>query len=345
MVRVGLVGGSGYTGGEMLRLLLQHPEFDLAFATSSRFERKPFAVAHPNLRGLTTEKFRAHDDLEHVDCLVLALPHGESQRRLDEFLQIAPVVVDLASDFRLSSPALYEQFYGENHSCSDQLGSFVYGMPELYREELKNADRIAGCGCIATCSILSLAPLFRFGAVRSRQAFIDAKVGSSAGGATGNPSSHHPERAGCLRSFKLTAHRHTAELIEQLNPGDCEVFLSATAVDSVRGILITGQVMVDPALTELEIRQMYREMYQGEPFVRIVKERSGIYRYPEPKILSGTNFVDIGFERDPSNGRLVVVGAIDNLVKGSAGHALHSMNIRFGFPERLGLEFAGLHPC
>ncbi|MCB0358629.1 MAG: N-acetyl-gamma-glutamyl-phosphate reductase [Bdellovibrionales bacterium] len=346
MLRVSVVGGSGYVGGEALRLLLGHPEMEVVQVTSESNAGKPVFVTHPNLRGTTDLRFSSIADLEPVDCMFLALPHGESQRRIDELSTHASMILDLAADFRLHDPQLYQRFYGEEHHCPERLNEFVYSIPELHRERIRSARMLSGAGCIATCTITSLYPLFAAGVVRDQTAFVDAKVASSAAGAKANPGSHHPERAGCLRSFKPTAHRHTAEITENLTVADAtpHVHLSATSTDSVRGILTTSQLFLKDNLSEIDIRGIYREHYGREPFVRIIKERRGIFRYPEPKLLAGTNFVDIGFELEPDTGRLVVLGAIDNLVKGSAGNVIQGLNIINGWDERTGLAFPGLHP-
>ncbi len=346
MVKVSIVGGSGYTGGEALRLLLGHPNFEVVQVTSERNAGKPVHVNHPNLRGITKLKYSSINDLEPVDCLILGLPHGESQARIKDLTSIAPKIADLAADFRLHDTALYEKYYGEPHHCPEMLGEFAYGVPEINRAQIEGASMISGAGCIATCTITGLWPLFHAGVVKDSEVWVDAKVASSAAGASSNPASHHPERAGCLRSFKPTGHRHTAEAIEQLRADDIEpkVYLTATSTDSVRGILTTSQLFLKREMSELDIRGVYRDAYGSEPFVRIVKERRGIFRYPEPKLLSGTNFIDIGFEIEEGTGRMIVMAAIDNLVKGSAGNVIQSLNIANGWEETLGLEFPGLHP-
>lgn len=343
MIDVSIVGGSGYTGGEALRILLSHPEFNIKQVTSESNAGKFVHLTHPNLRGVTKLKYTSIKELEKADWLILCLPHGESQNRLVELEGLAPRIADLASDFRLRDASLYEKYYGEPHRRPDRLDSFVYSVPELYREQIRAATHLSGTGCIAVSAILALAPLFRAGVVRDDRVFIDAKIGSSAAGASPSAGSHHPERAGTLRSFKPTGHRHTAEIVENLT-GTPQVFLSATATDAVRGILSTSQLFLKEPMTDLQIRTIYRDAYQNEPFVRIVKETRGIYRYPEPKLLAGTNFIDIGFELEEDTGRLVVMSAIDNLVRGSAGQVIQGMNIIHGFDERMGLEFPGLHP-
>lgn len=348
MKSVSIVGAAGYTGGEALRLLLNHPNFEVNQITSERLSGTPVSSVHPNLRKITDLKFVAAKDLEPVDVLFLGLPHGSSQKRMPEFEDKAGIICDLASDFRLTSLDLYRKYYGEDHLSPDLISQFTYAIPEINRERCLTAKHFAGAGCIATCSLTSLYPLFASNILRESKVFIDAKIGSSAAGAEPSAGSHHPERSGSLRSFKPTEHRHTAELMQYLpknSDGVCpEVYLSATSTAAVRGILITAQMFVNPKITELDIWSVYREAYAKEPFVRIVKDKRSIYRYPEPKLLSGTNYIDIGFELEKDTGRLVVMAAIDNLVKGSAGNVIQCLNIKLGFDEHLGLEFTGLHP-
>ncbi len=346
MLDVSIVGGSGYTGGEALRLFLGHPQFQVKQVTSESHAGKPVHHTHPNLRAVTRLKYSPLSELESTDVLVLALPHGESQTRIRSFLKLAPRVVDLAADFRLKNLGLYQKYYNEEHREPELLAEFVYALPEIHREVLAKGMHLAAPGCNATCAITGLRPVFEAGIIEGGRVFIDAKVGSSAAGAKASPATHHPERSGALRSFKPTAHRHTAEIVENLTTDqEPEVHFSGTSTDAVRGILTTSQMILNRDVSELDIRSIYRHRYQDEPFVRIVKERRGIYRYPEPKLLAGTNFVDIGFELDPSTRRLVVMAAIDNLVKGSAGNAIQALNIGHGWPETTGLEFPGLHPC
>lgn len=347
MIRVSIVGGSGYVGGEALRLLLDHSEVEVAQVTSESYAGRFVHLVHANLRGRTRLKFVNLAALEPVDVLFLCLPHGESQRRIADFEGLASsVVIDLASDFRLRSPELYRAYYGGDHACPERLADAVYGVPELHRAAIREAKLISGAGCLATASILGLYPLFKAGVADTGGVFVDAKVGSSAAGNKPALSTHHPERSGSYRSFAPTGHRHTAEIRQELTCGGVEpvVHFSATAVEAVRGILATSQVVLQNDLDEKAIWKIYRETYADEPFVRIVKDRHGIYRYPEFKILAGTNYCDVGFERAPDGNRLVVMAAIDNLMKGAAGMGVQAMNVKLGIEETTGLGFPGLHP-
>ncbi len=339
-MRVSIIGASGYVGGELLRLSLQHPKIELHKVTSERFFGKPVSLIHPNLRKQTDLKFSSVEDVERVDLMFIALPHTNLMKNFDRFEGLADRIIDLSADFRLKKPDDYQQWYGLEHPRPDLLNEFVYGIVELHRKEMRKAKYVSSAGCNATATILPLYPLFKNNLVDLEKPVVaEAKCGSSEGGNKVSAASHHPERSGCVRSYKPTGHRHTAEMIQELGN---HINFSATSIDMVRGILMTAHLFLKEGITELDIWKIYRKEYGDEPFIRIVKERTGIYRYPEPKILSGTNYCDIGFEKD--NKRLVVLGAIDNLIKGAAGQAVQAMNVMCGFDERTGLEFMGLHP-
>ena len=341
-----IVGGSGYTGGELLRLLLSHPSTDVRQVTSERLDGQFVHFTHPNLRRRTTLKFVRSEALERVELLFLCLPHGSAAGRIDEFGALADRIVDLSADFRLRRAGDYPRWYGKPHANPTWLDRFVYGLPELHRAEIARATHVSGVGCNATATILALLPLAGGLLDAGRGVICEVKVGSSEGGAASSEASHHPERAGVMRSFAPTGHRHTAEVLQALGSRglDMDVHLSATAVDNVRGVLATAHAFVNSGVTERDIWKAYRETYANEPFVRIVKERTGLYRYPEPKIVMGSNYADVGFELDPTSGRIVAMCAIDNLMKGAAGSALQCANLMMGWSETAGLEFAGLHP-
>ncbi len=341
MIKVSIVGGSGYGGGELVRLLLGHPEVQLHQVTSERFATKPVSRLHPNLRGATTLKFSTIASLESCDLLFLCLPHGHAMTNLAHYQSLAPRLIDLSGDFRLNDAETFEKWYGQPHACPERLAEFVYGIPELNRERLVAANYVTGAGCNATATILALMPLYRQGLVD--HTVVEVKAGSSEGGNSASDASHHPERSGSVRSYKPTGHRHVAEM-EMVLGRDAKISFSATSIEMVRGILATSHVFLNQSMDEKAIWKIYRDAYASERFIRIVKERSGIYRYPEPKLLSGTNYCDIGFEIDPHSNRLVVISAIDNLMKGAAGQALQSFNLMHGFEEDLGLGFTGLHP-
>ncbi len=344
-VNVSIVGASGYTGGELLRLLLFHPNVEVKQVTSESYTGKFVHKIHPNLRKSSSLKFVSANELEVCDLLFLCLPHNSSQNKIDQYKKLAPKIIDLSADFRLRDLNEYEKWYGHKHARPELLTEFVYGIPELHREEMKKASFISSAGCNATASILGLYPLFKNGLIEEDRTVIEVKVGSSEGGNKVNEGSHHPERAGVVRSYQPTQHRHTAEMLQEMSFGKkIQIHFSATAIDMVRGLLATCHVFLKENLQEKEIWKVYRDAYGNEPFIRIVKESDGIYRFPEPKLLIGTNYCDIGFKKDEFSNRLVVISAIDNLMKGAAGQALQAFNIMYGFDEKTGLEFPGLHP-
>jgi len=345
LITVGVVGASGYTGGETLRILLRHPGVEIVQATSESNAGHFVYTIHPNLRKQTQLKFTSINDLKPCDVLFLCLPHGSAMRRIGQLESLAEKIIDLSADFRLRRPEDYPLWYGHPHEAPQYLERFVYGIPEIHRQAISQARFITGAGCLATASILGLLPLFKHDVLARREMFIEAKVGSSAAGDTPNLSTHHPERSGSVRSFQPTGHRHTAEIIQELRFGKpLTVHFTATAIEAVRGVLATCHVFLKDGIEEKDLWKVYRSSYGDEPFMRIVKERQGIYRYPEPKIVAGTNFCDVGFERETRGVRLVVMAALDNLVKGAAGNGVQAMNLACGLPETAGLEFPGLHP-
>ena len=340
---VSILGGSGYGGGELLRLLLAHPCVQVRQVTSRSHLGEYTYQVHPNLRKRTQLKFSDPAQLEPVDILFLAQPHGLAQDHIDEYAGLAPRIIDLSADFRLREAVLYEKWYGRKHTAPEWLGKFVYGLPELHRAEIRAAKYISGVGCNATASNLALLPLIQAGLLdTSVLTYIEIKVGSSESGAEGNAGSHHAERANVIRTFSAFGHRHTAEVIQEM--GVHNVSLTMTAVDVVRGVLATAHAKVKPGVTAKDLWKAYRSAASENPFLRIVREQRGIYRVPEPKILAGTNYADLGFELDESNGHVVSMCAIDNLMKGASGSAVQCMNLMMGWEETLGLEFMGLHP-
>jgi N-acetyl-gamma-glutamyl-phosphate/LysW-gamma-L-alpha-aminoadipyl-6-phosphate reductase len=298
---------------------------------------------HPNLRKRTQLKFSDPATLEPVDILFLAQPHGQAQHHIEDYARLAPKIIDLSADFRLRDATMYETWYGEKHAAPDWLGKFVYGLPELYRLEMGTANYISGVGCNATASNLALLPLVRAGLLDlSAPIYVEIKVGSSESGAEGNAGSHHAERANVIRTFSAFGHRHTAEVIQEMGVKDLS--LTMTAVDLVRGVLATAHARVKQDVATKDLWKAYRTVANENPFIRIVKEQRGIYRVPEPKILAGTNYADLGFELDESTGHIVAMCAIDNLMKGASGSAVQCMNLMMGWEETTGLEFMGLHP-
>jgi LysW-gamma-L-alpha-aminoadipyl-6-phosphate/LysW-L-glutamyl-5-phosphate reductase len=340
-VKAVVVGGSGYVGGELLRLLLRHPNVEVQQVTSDSMAGKAVGRAHPNLRRATDLQFAPHSARAAADVTFLATPHGESMTTMPEVLANGGIVIDLSADFRLHDPALYPTYYHTPHPHPELLAEAAFGLPELHREQIRSARLIAVPGCIATASILALHPLTSAGILDGRPVVVDAKTGSSAGGQDPGRAGTHAERSGVIRAYAAAGHRHTAEIEQETG---LPVALSCHAVEAVRGILATAHGFVKRPVDEKELWRIYRSAYGREPFVRIVHESDGIHREPEPKILTGTNFCDLGFATDPHAGRVVVLSAIDNLMKGAAGNAVQCLNVRAGWPETTALDFLGLHP-
>ncbi len=339
-VSTAIIGASGYTGGELLRLLLAHPESEVVGASSRKLEGQPVHRVHPNLRGQSELVFRSPDEIGEVDVLFLCMPHGHAAGKIDHWLGLGKTVIDLSADFRLRSGSAYKEWYGDEHPNPGRLSDAVYGLPELHREQMKGARLISGVGCNATAMNLALLPLARAGLIE--RVIADIKVGSSEAGAESSASSHHPERSGAVRTYAPTGHRHAAEVTQAL--GEFTLDVCVTAIEMVRGAMCTAHVIPTKPIDHRELWKHYREAYASEPFVRIVRERTGIHRLPDPKILAGSNYADVGFDVDERTGRIVSICAIDNLMKGAAGSAVQSMNAALGLPETTGLTFPGLHP-
>ncbi len=339
-----ILGASGYVGGEIVRILLTHPNFELKFATSESNAGKQISKIHPNLRGATDLKFSKIADVEKVDVVFSCLPHGALAPKLEEIEKLGEWIIDSSADFRFNDSADYKKWYGEDHSSADKLNEWVYGLPELHREEIQKSKKIAVPGCTATSAILSIAPLVKAGVIDAEKIVFDLKVGSSGSGNKPSIGSHHPERNGVLRSYKLAGHRHTGEVIQELELKNAPGY-SITSTPTVRGIVCHAHAFLKKDVDDKEIWKIYREAYSAEPFIRIVKEAGGIHALPEPKILAGTNFCDVGWVIDENSKQIIAVSAIDNLGKGAAGASIQSANIACGLEEKAGLEFIGLHPA
>jgi N-acetyl-gamma-glutamyl-phosphate/LysW-gamma-L-alpha-aminoadipyl-6-phosphate reductase len=350
MLRIGIIGGSGYVGSELLRLLLLHPEVEVTMVTSRQTAGEYVFNTHPNLRGITQLKFVPIDTAElskNCDIVFTATPHGGSVNLVPKLLEAGLKVIDMSADFRLKNPADYETYYGWTHAHPEMLKDAAYGLPELHREEIKTAKLIACAGCEATAAILALAPIVKAGLVEKDKIVVDIKVGSSGGGSKPTVSSHHPERASGVRPYKVVGHRHIAEVEQELNALSTEpITISFTphAVNIIRGILATIHTFPKQKIENKDLWRAYRGMYGNEPFIRIVKYQKGPYQLPDPKVTVGTNFCDVGFEIDEHANRLILFSAVDNMVKGAAGQGVQCLNIVMGIDETTGLKSTGFHP-
>lgn len=346
MTRVGIVGASGYTGGELLRVLLAHPQVEVVAATSERNAGKFLYQVHPHLRGRTALRFVTQEMLEACDVLFLAQPHGEAQTRIERYASLAERIIDLSADFRLRDADLYARTYGNAHAAPEWLMRFVYGLPEINRAAIAASHYVSGVGCNATATLLAVWALAQAGILQADQPLIsDVKVGSSEAGREPGEASHHPARSGVVRPFQMVGHRHEAEVRQALAPcGAFDVRIAISSVEMVRGAAAAVHVTLPTGLAERDLWSAYRNTWSNTPFVRIVHEKSGIHRHPEPRLLAGTNYADVGWEYDPASGRAALMGAIDNLGKGAAGTAVQCMNLMCGHDETTGLEFGGIYP-
>ena len=339
--RASIIGGSGYTGGELLRLLSTHPNMEVGQVTSRKLKGQPIHRSHPNLRGHLSTTYSLPDDLQPCDVLFLCMPHGKAAGEIDRWRALAPLVIDLSADFRLRDAVNYQSWYGDEHPTPSALADATYGLPEIARDKLAGAKLISGVGCNATAMTLALLPMARAGLIK--RAIADIKVGSSEAGADPGPGSHHPVRARTARTYSPSGHRHLAEVFQSL--GEMDLDATVTAIDMVRGVLCTVHIEPTERIETKELWKLYRQAYKDEPFVRVVADRSGPNKFPDPRVLVGSNHADVGFSIDPRSGRIVSISAIDNLVKGAAGSAIQSMNLALGLPETSGLTFPGLHPA
>lgn len=350
MVRVGIIGASGYIGGELLRLLLFHPKVEVTVATSSKNAGEYVFAVHPNLRGVTQLKFiplNLSQVVDKCDIVFTATPHGSSVNLIPELLDVGLKIIDMSADFRLKNPVYYTQWYGWEHPHPELLKEAVYGLVELHRQDIRNARLVACPGCMATATILGLAPLVKVGAIEKRKIVVDVKIGSSGAGSKPSLASHHPERFGGVRPYKIVSHRHIAEIEQELSllaSDAITISFSPHAVNMVRGILSTIHAFLTKNLEIKDFWKMYRSQYQGEPFVRLVRYQKGPYQLPDPKVVVGTNFCDIGFELDRRSNRVVILSAIDNMMKGAAGQGVQCLNVMLGVDEKIGLESVGFHP-
>jgi len=340
-IRVGIFGGSGYGGSELLRILLSHPNAEVTLATANEHAGKPVGDVHRNLYGLTDLRFqKAQDDaqaVEDLDCLFLALPHGQA-------MDIVPglpanlKVIDLSGDFRLRDKDEFAQHYGQEHTAIETQAEFVYGLTETNRERIRGARLISNPGCFATATLLGLAPLVARQVIDGR-VIVDAKTGSSGSGAKAAANTHHPQRMNSFYAYKPFTHQHVPEIEQELRSvgeWNSDFVFMTHSLPVARGVFASIYVETRSELTEDGLRAIFSEFYRDSSFVRIVEGS------PDINWVKTTNFCDIGFA---VRGRQVVIfSALDNLVKGAAGQAVQNMNLMFGLDETAGLKLIGTNP-
>jgi N-acetyl-gamma-glutamyl-phosphate reductase common form len=337
-IRVGIFGGSGYGGSELLRILLFHPNVELVFVTANEHAGKPVGEVHRNLNGLTQLNFiKAPEELNAIDCVFLALPHGQAMEIVPG-LPAKIKAIDLSGDFRLRNQAAFEKHYKQPHTAIGAQAEFVYGLTETNRDAIKQARLIANPGCFATATLLGLAPLVASRLLDGR-VVVDAKTGSSGSGAKAAANTHHPQRMNSFYAYKPFTHQHVPEIEQELEHiGDWtnELVFMTHSLPVARGIFASIYAEAKRETTEDELRKVFVDYYRESFFIRLVNGS------PDINWVKTTNFCDIGFA--VRGKQIVVFSAIDNLVKGAAGQAVQNMNLMFGLDETTGLKLVGTNP-
>ena len=345
MIHVGIYGASGYTGQELMRLLTFHPEVEVSAVTSRRYKGAAFSKIYPHFKGLT--------DLEYIDAspdvvaslcdvVFLAVPHGEAMNAAPVFLDAGKKVIDLSADYRIRNVEIYEKWY-VTHTSPHLLSEAVYGLPELYRAAVKEARLVANPGCYPTSIILGLAPLLKEGLIDATSIIADSKSGVSGAGRELQMTSLFCEVNEGFKAYKVGTHRHTPEIEQELGNlagADVAMIFTPHLIPIDRGILSTIYGTLRKNLTAGDLIERYREFYRSEPFVRIYDEGT----FPNVVSVRGSNMCDIGIAVDARTGRVILVSAIDNLIKGAAGQAVQNMNLLCGMPEDAGLGLVPLFP-
>lgn len=342
MIAVGIVGGTGYTGVELLRLLVTHPQVEVKVITSRSNAGQPVADMFPNLRGHLELAFTEPDSaaLQACDLVFFATPNGTAMKLVPELLEAGVRVIDLAADFRLQDPAVWQQWYGMEHACAELLSEAVYGLPEMNREQIAGARLVANPGCYPTAVTLGLLPLIEGGYVSLDNIVADCKSGVSGAGRGASVATLMGECGESFKAYAVPGHRHLPEISQNLSQ------LAATQVSltfvphllpMIRGIHATVYARVE---RQADWQQLYEDRYQNEPFVDVLPAGS----HPETRTVKGVNWDRIAVHQPQDGDTLVVLSVIDNLVKGAAGQAVQNLNIMFGLPETTGLEAVALLP-
>ena len=346
MIKAGIMGSTGYAGGELARLLLQRDDVEITWYGSKSYVDQPYASIFQNMKQFVDDDCR--DDnmealAEAVDVIFTATPQGFCASLMNEKILSRARVIDLSADYRIKDVAVYEQWYKIEHKTPEYVKEAVYGLPEINREAVKKARLIANPGCYPTCSFLSVYPLVKEGLVDPNTIIIDAKSGTSGAGRGAKVDNLYCEVNENIKAYGVAVHRHTPEIEEQLSyAAGKPVTISFTPhlVPMNRGILVTAYGTLTKDVTYEEVKAAYDKYYAGEYFVRVLDKDV----VPQTKWVEGSNFVDVNFKIDPRTKRVVMMGAMDNLVKGAAGQAVQNMNLMFGLPENTGLKLVPMFP-
>ena len=346
MIKVGIIGATGYAGGELVRILMGHKEAEIVWYGSRSYIDQKYADVYRNMFQIVDAKCMDGNIealADQVDVIFTATPQGFLASVINENILGKTKIIDLSADFRIKDVKVYEKWYGIEHKSPQFIEEAVYGLCEVNRDKVKGARLIANPGCYTTCSILTAYPLAKEGIIDMRTLIVDAKSGTSGAGRGAKVPNLFCEVNENMKAYGVASHRHTPEIEEQLGYASGEnVTISFTPhlVPMNRGILATEYATLKKDVTGEEVKAIYDKYYADEKFVRVLGE--GVC--PETKWVEGSNYVDIGFKLDPRTNRIVMMGAIDNLVKGAAGQAVQNMNLLFGLPESEGLELVPMFP-
>lgn len=342
MIKAGIVGATGYTGSELVRLLYNHPEVEIKVITSESRKGESFADVHGQFRDLVEITLQSAESLpDELDVVFLALPHGVSMEYVEKYKNQSFKIVDLSGDFRLSTPEVYQSWYSKPHTYREGFAEAVYGLPELHRDAIRKASLVANPGCYPTSAILGLSPLVKENLIDPDQIIIDSKSGVTGAGIKASTTTHYSNASDNFKAYALKSHRHTVEIEEQLSGQTMEgihVQFTPHLLPVDRGILSTIYSTPRKQVTEDQLRKVYADFYKDHPFVRLSDQP------PTIKDVRGSNYCDLFVTYDERTNRIITVAVIDNLVKGAAGQAIHNMNLMFGLPETAGLKFIPLKP-
>ena len=345
MIKIGIVGASGYTGVELARLLCNCPDVKLSVATSRQYKGKKLADVYPNLAGMVDivcEDLKTDELTGRADLFFTAVPHQTAMAIVPDLLKAGKKVVDLSADFRLHDAQVYEKWY-QSHTAQEYLAEAVYGLPELHRQQIAEARLVANPGCYPTSVILGLAPLLQAEAIEFETIVVDSKSGASGAGRLAQTGTLFCEVTDGFKAYKVAEHRHTPEMeqeISKLCKKQVAISFTPHLLPISRGILSTIYAKLAQAMSDTEVYEIYNGFYKDEPFVRLCEPGS----YPATQFVKGSNFCDIGVKIDNRTGRIIVLSAIDNLVKGAAGQAIQNMNLMCNLPETKGLLSVPLFP-
>ena len=339
MIKVGIIGATGYAGAELVRILMNHPDAEIVWLGSKSYAGQPFSDIYGSFFEIADEKCMAEDmDVlsDAADVIFTATPQGLCSSLVCESVLSKVKIIDLSADFRIKNAERYEAWYGIHHPSPQYLPEAVYGLPELNREEIRKARIIANPGCYPTCSILSIYPAVKEGLIDPDTIIIDAKSGTTGAGRGAKTANLYCEVNENIKAYGVATHRHTPEIEDQLGyAAGREILLNFTPhlVPMERGILVTAYASLKKDVSYEDVKAVYDSYYKEERFVRVL----GTDRVPETRYVKGSNYADTGFRVDGRTHRLIMMGAIDNLVKGAAGQAVQNMNLMFGLPEEEGL--------